>query len=214
MDHIVFRAVPIMALITFLIGGIIAQQGIFFFRDFGADTYVVDLVVILTLREIGVLIVSIMVAGRTGSAFTAEIGSMKMREEIDALKVMGLNPVEVLVLPRMIALIVGLPILTFVGDLSAIAGGAMVANIYGNIPLDIFLSRMQEEVSQRHIWVGLAKAPFMALIIGLVACIEGMRVKGSAESLGQQTTASVVKAIFLVIVMDGLFAMFFASLGY
>ena len=214
MDHIVFRAVPIMALITFLIGGIIAQQGIFFFRDFGADTYVVDLVVILTLREIGVLIVSIMVAGRTGSAFTAEIGSMKMREEIDALKVMGLNPVEVLVLPRMIALIVGLPILTFVGDLSAIAGGAMVANIYGNIPLDIFLSRMQEEVSQRHIWVGLAKAPFMALIIGLVACIEGMRVKGSAESLGQQTTASVVKAIFLVIVMDGLIAMFFASLGY
>ncbi len=187
MDHIVFRAVPIMALITFLIGGIIAQQGIFFFRDFGADTYVVDLVVILTLREIGVLIVSIMVAGRTGSAFTAEIGSMKMREEIDALKVMGLNPVEVLVVPRMIALIVGLPILTFiVGDLAAIAGGAMVANIYGNIPIDIFLSRMQEEVSQRHIWIGLAKAPFMALIIGLVACIEGMRVKARRRALASR----------------------------
>lgn len=214
LDHVAFRAVPIMALITLLIGGIIAQQGIFFFRDFGADTYVVDLVSILTLREIGVLIVSIMVAGRTGSAFTAEIGSMKMREEIDALKVMGLNPVEVLVLPRLIALIIGLPLLTFIGDISAITGGALVAQFYGNIPIDIFFSRMQEEVSQRHIWVGLAKAPFMALIIGLVACIEGMRVKGSAESLGQQTTASVVKAIFLVIVVDGLFAIFFASLGY
>jgi phospholipid/cholesterol/gamma-HCH transport system permease protein len=214
LDRVAFRAVPIMALITFLIGGIIAQQGIFFFRDFGADTYVVDLVSILTLREIGVLIVSIMVAGRTGSAFTAEIGSMKMREEIDALKVMGLNPVEVLVLPRLTALVLGLPLLTFIGDISAILGGAMVAQFYGQIPIDIFFTRMQEEVSQRHLWVGLAKAPFMALIIGLVACIEGMRVKGSAESLGQQTTASVVKAIFLVIVMDGLFAIFFASLGY
>lgn len=214
LDRVAFRAVPIMALITFLIGGIIAQQGIFFFRDFGADTYVVDLVSILTLREIGVLIVSIMVAGRTGSAFTAEIGSMKMREEIDALKVMGLNPVEVLVLPRLIALVLGLPLLTFIGNISAIMGGAMVAQFYGQIPLDIFFTRMQEEVSQRHIWVGLFKAPFMALIIGLVACIEGMRVKGSAESLGQQTTASVVKAIFLVIVLDGLFAILFASLGY
>ncbi len=214
LDRVAFRAVPIMALITFLIGGIIAQQGIFFFRDFGADTYVVDLVSILTLREIGVLIVSIMVAGRTGSAFTAEIGSMKMREEIDALKVMGLNPVEVLVLPRLTALVIGLPLLTFIGNISAIMGGAMVAQFYGQIPIDIFFTRMQEEVSQRHIWVGLFKAPFMALIIGLVACIEGMRVKGSAESLGQQTTASVVKAIFLVIVLDGIFAILFASLGY
>lgn len=214
LDRVAFRAVPIMFLITFLIGGIIAQQGIFFFRSFGADTYVVDLVAILTLREIGVLIVSIMVAGRTGSAFTAEIGSMKMREEIDALRVMGLNPVEVLVLPRLIALVIGLPLLTVVGNLSAIAGGAIVAQIYGQMPIDIFLARMQEEVAQRHIWVGLAKAPFMALIIGLVACVEGLRVKGSAESLGQQTTASVVKAIFLVIVVDGLFAIIFASLGY
>lgn len=214
LDRVAFRAVPIMFLITFLIGGIIAQQGIFFFRAFGADTFVVDLVAILTLREIGVLIVSIMVAGRTGSAYTAEIGSMKMREEIDALRVMGLNPVEVLVLPRLIALVIGLPILTIIGNLSAIAGGAIVAQIYGQMPIDIFLSRMQEEVAQRHIWVGLAKAPFMALIIGLVACVEGLRVKGSAESLGKQTTASVVKAIFLVIVVDGLFAVIFATLGY
>lgn len=214
LDRVAFRAVPIMFLITFLIGGIIAQQGIFFFRAFGADTFVVDLVAILTLREIGVLIVSIMVAGRTGSAYTAEIGSMKMREEIDALRVMGLNPVEVLVLPRLIALVIGLPLLTIIGNLSAIAGGAIVAQIYGQMPIDIFLARMQEEVAQRHIWVGLAKAPFMALIIGLVACVEGLRVKGSAESLGAQTTASVVKAIFLVIVVDGLFAVIFATLGY
>jgi phospholipid/cholesterol/gamma-HCH transport system permease protein len=214
LDRVAFRAVPIMFLITFVIGAIIAQQGIFFFRAFGADTYVVDLVAILTLREIGVLIVSIMVAGRTGSAFTAELGSMKMREEIDALSVMGLNPVEVLVLPRLIALVVGLPLLTIIGDLSALAGGALVAQIYGNIPIDIFLQRIQEEVAHRHVWVGLAKAPFMALIIGLVACVEGLRVQGSAESLGMHTTASVVKAIFLVIVVDALFAVFFASLGY
>jgi phospholipid/cholesterol/gamma-HCH transport system permease protein len=214
LDRVAFRAVPIMFLITFVIGAIIAQQGIFFFRSFGADTYVVDLVAILTLREIGVLIVSIMVAGRTGSAFTAELGSMKMREEIDALSVMGLNPVEVLVLPRLIALVIGLPLLTIIGDLSALAGGAVVAQVYGNIPVDIFLQRMQEEVGHRHVWIGLAKAPFMALIIGLVACVEGLRVQGSAESLGMQTTASVVKSIFLVIVVDAAFAMFFASLGY
>lgn len=214
LDRVAFRAVPIMFLITFVIGAIIAQQGIFFFRSFGADTYVVDLVAILTLREIGVLIVSIMVAGRTGSAFTAEIGSMKMREEIDALSVMGLNPVEVLVLPRLIALVIGLPLLTIIGDLSGLAGGALVAQIYGGIPLDIFLQRIQEEIAHRHVWIGLAKAPAMALIIGLVACVEGLRVQGSAESLGTQTTASVVKAIFLVIVVDALFAVFFASLGY
>ena len=209
-----WQAIPIMLLITFLIGAIIAQQGIFHFRKFGAESYVVDMVGILVLREIGVLIVAIMVAGRSGSACTAELGSMKMREEIDALKVMGLNPVEVLVLPRLTALVIGLPLLTFIGNISAIMGGAMVAQFYGQIPIDIFFTRMQEEVAQRHIWVGLFKAPFMALIIGLVACIEGMRVKGSAESLGQQTTASVVKAIFLVIVLDGIFAILFASLGY
>jgi phospholipid/cholesterol/gamma-HCH transport system permease protein len=213
LDRMAFRAVPIIALITFLIGAIICQQGFFFFRKFGADTYVVDLVSVLTLREIGVLIVSIMVAGRTGSAFTAEIGSMKMREEIDALKVMGLSPIEVLVLPRLIALIIGLPLLTIVGNLSALAGGAVVAQVYGGLPLESFLFRFQEEVSTRHVWIGLAKAPFMALIIGLVACVEGLRVQGSAESLGAQTTASVVKAIFLVIVVDGLFAIFYAAIG-
>lgn len=214
LDHVALRATPIILLITFLIGAIIAQQGIFHFRRFGADSFVVEMVGILTLREIGVLIVSIMVAGRTGSAFTAEIGSMKMREEIDALRVMGLNPVDVLVLPRVVALVIGLPLLTILGNLSALMGGAIVAQLYGNIPFEIFFGRLQEEVSARHIWVGLTKAPFMALVIGLIACIEGLRVKGSAESLGAQTTQSVVKAIFLVIVLDGVFAMFFAAIGY
>jgi phospholipid/cholesterol/gamma-HCH transport system permease protein len=208
-----WQAVPIMALITFLIGGIIAQQGIFHFRKFGADTYVVDMVGILVLREIGVLIVSIMMAGRSGSAYTAELGSMKMREEIDALRTMGLDPVEVLILPRIIALVCALPILTFIGSIAALYGGGLVAWMYGGMSPEIFIARLREAVSVTHFEVGIIKAPFMALVIGAVACSEGLRVKGSAESLGLQTTASVVKSIFLVIVLDGLFAVFFASIG-
>jgi phospholipid/cholesterol/gamma-HCH transport system permease protein len=211
-DRIAFQAVPIVILITFLIGAIIGQQGIFHFRSFGADIFVVDMVGVLTLREIGVLIVSIMIAGRTGSAYTAELGSMKMREEIDAVRVMGLDPIELLVLPRFLAMMIGLPILTIIGDFSALFGGALVAKLYGGIGFDTFFDRFQEVVSVRHLWVGLIKAPFMALIIGLIACVEGLRVRGSAESLGAHTTASVVKSIFLVIVMDGLFAMFFAAM--
>jgi phospholipid/cholesterol/gamma-HCH transport system permease protein len=202
-DRIAFQAVPIVILITFLIGAIIGQQGIFHFRSFGADIFVVDMVGVLTLREIGVLIVAIMIAGRTGSAYTAELGSMKMREEIDAVRVMGLDPIE---------LLIGLPLLTIIGDFSALFGGALVAKLYGGIGFDTFFDRFQEVVSVRHLWVGLIKAPFMALIIGLIACVEGLRVRGSAESLGMHTTASVVKSIFLVIVMDGLFAMFFAAM--
>jgi phospholipid/cholesterol/gamma-HCH transport system permease protein len=208
-----WQAVPIMVLITFLIGGIIAQQGIFHFRKFGADAYVVDMVGILVLREIGVLIVSIMVAGRSGSAYTAELGSMKMREEIDALRTMGLDPVEVLILPRVIALVCALPILTFLGSMAALYGGGLVAWIYGGMSPAIFIARLREAVSLTHFEVGIIKAPFMALVIGTVACSEGLRVKGSAESLGLQTTTSVVKSIFLVIVLDGLFAVFFASIG-
>jgi phospholipid/cholesterol/gamma-HCH transport system permease protein len=208
-----WQAVPIVVLITFLIGGIIAQQGIFHFRKFGADAYVVDMVGILVLREIGVLIVSIMVAGRSGSAYTAELGSMKMREEIDALRTMGLDPVEVLILPRVIALVCALPILTFLGSMAALYGGGLVAWIYGGMSPAIFIARLREAVSLTHFEVGIIKAPFMALVIATVACSEGLRVKGSAESLGLQTTTSVVKSIFLVIVLDGLFAVFFASIG-
>ena len=208
-----WQAVPIVLLITFLIGGIIAQQGFFHFRKFGADEYVVDMVGILVLREIGVLIVAIMVAGRSGSACTAELGSMKMREEIDALSTMGLDPVEVLILPRIVALVVALPILAFLGSMAALYGGGLIAWLYGGMSPAIFIARLHEAVSVTHFEVGMIKAPFMALVIGLVACSEGLKVKGSAESLGRQTTTSVVKSIFLVIVLDGLFAIFFASIG-
>ena len=208
-----WQAIPIIVLITFLIGAIIAQQGFFHFRKFGADSYVVDMVGILVLRELGVLIVAIMVAGRSGSAYTAELGSMKMREEIDALSTMGLDPVEVLILPRVIALVCALPILSFIGSMAALYGGGLVAQFYGGMGPEIYIARLRDAVSVTHFEVGIIKAPFMALVIGIVACSEGLRVKGSAESLGKQTTTSVVKSIFLVIVLDGLFAVFFASIG-
>jgi phospholipid/cholesterol/gamma-HCH transport system permease protein len=208
-----WQAVPIMMLITFLIGGIIAQQGIFHFRKFGADAYVVDMVGILVVREIGVLIVSIMSAGRSGSAYTAELGSMKMREEIDALRTMGFDPVEVLILPRVIALICALPILAFLGSMAALYGGGLVAWLYGGMSPVVFIARLKDAISVTHFEVGMIKAPFMALAIGIVSCSEGLKVKGSAESLGLQTTISVVKSIFLVIVLDGAFAIFFASIG-
>ena len=208
-----FQAIPIIVLITFLIGAIIAQQGFFHFRKFGADSYVVDMVGILVLRELGVLIVAIMVAGRSGSAYTAELGSMKMREEIDALLTMGLDPVEVLILPRVLALVCALPILSFIGSMAALYGGGLVAQFYGGMEPAIYIARLHDAVSVTHFEVGIWKAPFMALVIGIVASSEGLRVKGSAESLGKQTTTSVVKSIFLVIVLDGLFAIFFASIG-
>lgn len=208
-----WQAIPIVVLITFLIGAIIAQQGFFHFRKFGADSYVVDMVGILVLRELGVLIVAIMVAGRSGSAYTAELGAMKMREEIDALSTMGLNPVEVLILPRVLALVCALPILSFIGSIAALYGGGLVAQFYGGMGPAIYIERLRDAVSVTHFEVGIIKAPFMALVIGIVACSEGLRVKGSAESLGKQTTTSVVKSIFLVIVLDGLFAVFFASIG-
>ncbi|MCF8478783.1 MAG: ABC transporter permease [Pseudolabrys sp.] len=213
LDNVAWRAVPIILLITFLIGCIIAQQGLFHFRKFGADVYVVDMVGILVLRELGVLIVCIMVAGRSGSAYTAELGSMKMREEIDALQTMGFDPIEVLILPRIMALLIGVPILTFLGAMAALYGGGLVCWLYGGIAPDIFLSRLKEAIALNTFQVGMIKAPFMALVIGVVACVEGLAVKGSAESLGRQTTASVVESIFLVIVLDGIFAIFFASIG-
>ena len=206
-------AIPIMVLITFLIGAIIAQQGFFHFRKFGAESYTVDMVEILVLRELGVLIVAIMVAGRSGSAYTAELGSMKMREEIDALSTMGLDPVAVLILPRVAALIIALPILAFIGSMAGLFGGGVVAQFYGDMAPTIYIERLREAVSITSFKVGILKAPFMALVIGIVACSEGLKVQGSAESLGKQTTTSVVKSIFLVIVLDGLFAIFFASIG-
>jgi phospholipid/cholesterol/gamma-HCH transport system permease protein len=157
---------------------------------------------------------SIMVAGRTGSAITAEIGSMKMREEIDALKVMALDPLEVLIIPRLVALVIALPVLTFLADLAQMAGGLVVSWIYAGLTPAVFIARLQTAIWVQTFAVGLIKAPFMAIVIGLIAATEGMEVRGSAESLGRCVTASVVKSIFMVIVMDGLFAMFFATVDY
>jgi phospholipid/cholesterol/gamma-HCH transport system permease protein len=213
LERVGWRAVPVILLSTFLIGAIIAQQGIFHFRQFGAEVYVVDMVGILVLREVGVLIVCVMVAGRSGSAYTAELGAMKMREEVDALRTMGFDPVEVLVLPRILALVLAVPMLTFLGAMAALYGAGLVCWLYGGMTPDIFLERLREAISLPTFAVGMIKAPFMALVIGLVACVEGFEVEGSTASLGLKTTASVVKSIFLVIVLDGLFAMFFAAIG-
>jgi phospholipid/cholesterol/gamma-HCH transport system permease protein len=212
-EKVGWNAVPIIVLSTLLIGAILAQQGIFRFRAFGADAYVVDMVTVLVLREIGVLLVCVLVAGRSGSAYTAELGSMKMREEIDALRTMGLDPVEVLVLPRIIAIVVAVPLLTFVGIIAALYGAGLVCWLYGGMSPEIYLERLRDAIWPPSFAVGLIKAPFMALVIGLVACVEGFAVDGSAASLGMKTTAAVVKSIFLVIVLDGVFAMFFASIG-
>jgi phospholipid/cholesterol/gamma-HCH transport system permease protein len=214
LEQVAFRGVPIIVLISFLVGCIVAQQGIFQLQRFGATAFVVNLVGLLILRELGVLLTSIMVAGRSGSAFTAELGSMKMREEIDALRVMGIDPIEVLIVPRLLALIIGLPLLTFLSKMAALLGAGLTAWLYGDIGPESFLARLQSVITLNHFLVGMIKAPFMALVIGVIASIEGLAVEGSAESLGRHVTSSVVKAIFMVIVLDGLFAVFFAAIRY
>jgi phospholipid/cholesterol/gamma-HCH transport system permease protein len=208
------RAVPIIVLMSFLIGGIVAQQGAFQLQFFGATIFTVDLVGILSLREVAPLLTAIMVAGRSGSAITAELGSMRMREEIDALRVMGLDPVNVLVLPRVLALTIVLPLLSFLAGLATLLGAMFTLWFYVDIAPVSFIQRLREAVDFSSLFSGLFKAPFMALIIGLIACTEGMSVRGSAESLGTHTTASVVKSIFMVIVVDGIFAVFYAAIDF
>lgn len=214
LERVALRSVPIIVLISMLVGGIISQQSVFQLRQYGTPHFVADLLGVLVLRELAVLITAIMIAGRTGSSFTAELGSMKMREEIDALRTMGLDPIEVLVVPRILALLIGLPLLTFISSMAMLFGGGVVAWIYGGVTPEIFMSRLQAGIWFSTFIVGIVKAPFMALVVGIIACIEGFAVAGSAESLGSRTTASVVKAIFMVIVVDGLFAMFFAAIRY
>lgn len=213
-DRMGIGAIPVVILMSAIVGGIIAQQGAFQLRFFGAEIFVVDLVGILVLRELGVLMTAIMLAGRTGSAITAEIGSMKMREEVDALTVIGLNPVGVLVFPRLMALVVALPCLTVIANAAALTGAMIVAWTYSDIPPEAFIDRLRGGIDLSTIFAGLIKAPFMALIIGVIASVEGMKVEGSAESLGRRVTASVVKAIFVVIVVDGFFAMFYAAINF
>ena len=208
------RGAPLILMINFFVGAIVAQQGIVQLARFGASSLTVDLVAILTLRELGVMLTAIMVAGRSGSAITAELGAMNMREELDALRVMALDPLEALVLPRILALVVALPLLTFLGDLAALTGGMLVAWAYGGVTPHAFLGELQYPVSVARFFSGLAKAPFMALAIGIIASVEGLGVRGSAESLGRRVTASVVKSIFTVIILDGVFAMFYAAVRF
>nr|WP_321456373.1 MlaE family lipid ABC transporter permease subunit [uncultured Cohaesibacter sp.] len=214
MEQTGLKAVPIVALMSFLVGAIVAQQGAFQLRKFGAETFVIDLVGILVLREVGILLTAILVAGRSGSAFTAEIGSMKMREEIDAMRVMGLNIIEVLIAPRVIALIIALPLLGLVANVAALVGGGMLLWAYSDISPITYINWLREAVAINTFLVGVIKAPFMALIIALISCSEGLQVGGSAESLGRRTTAAVVKSIFLMVMVDGLFAIFFAAIGF
>lgn len=213
-DRMGVKAIPIVVLMSAIVGAIIAQQGAFQLRYFGAEIFVVDMVGILVLRELGVLLTAIMIAGRSGSAITAEIGTMKMREEVDALTVIGLNPLGVLVFPRLVALVIALPCLTIIANFAALGGAILVAWTYSDITPPAFIDRMKTAIDLTSIFAGLIKAPFMAMIIGIIASVEGMKVGGSAESLGERVTASVVKAIFIVIVLDGFFAMFYAAIDF
>jgi phospholipid/cholesterol/gamma-HCH transport system permease protein len=214
LERMALTAAPINILIGFVIGIIIAQQGAFQFQELiGPDIIVVDLTAYLALREIGVLLAAIMLAGRSGSAITAEIGSMKMREEIDALKVIGLDPNEILVMPRIVALLIALPLLTVLVDIAALAGGALLLKFYVGMPFEVFFDRAQLAYMST-LLAGLIKAPFMAVAIGVVAVSEGFKVRGSAESLGRHTTTAVVKGIFLVLAVDCFFALFFAAIQF
>ncbi len=206
-------AVPIVALMAFLIGVVLAFQGSAQLRQFGAEVFVVDLIAISILRELGILLTSIIVAGRSGSAFTAAIGSMKMREEIDAMRTLGLDPVTILVVPRVLALILMLPALGLIADISGLVGGALMSWIELGVSPAVFQSRLVSNTDVWHFAVGMIKAPFFALIIGIIGCYQGMMVGGNAESLGRLTSASVVLSIFMVIVVDALFSIFFAVVG-
>jgi len=207
------RAVPIVALMGFLIGVVLAFQGAVQLRQFGAEVFVVDLISVSILRELGILLTAIIVAGRTASAFTAAIGSMKMREEIDAMRTLGLDTASVLFVPRILALLLMLPILGLIANVSGLVGGALMSWIELGISPEMFRVRLLEGENVNHLGVGLVKAPVFAIIIGVVGCYCGMQVKGNADSPGQQTSRSVVAAIFLVIVADALFSIFFSELG-
>lgn len=208
-----FNAIPIVVLMSFLIGVVLSFQGASQLRQFGAEVFVVDLIAISILRELGILLTSIIVAGRSGSAFTASIGSMKVREELDAMRTLGLDPIEVLVLPRVIALVIMLPILGFIANISGLFGGALMSWVELGVSPSMFITRLQENTDIWHLAVGMIKAPFFAAIIATVACWQAMQVQGSADSVGRHTTTSVVQAIFLVIVADAVFSIFFAEIG-
>ncbi|MCH7930031.1 MAG: MlaE family lipid ABC transporter permease subunit [Proteobacteria bacterium] len=212
MEQVGLNAVPIVGLISFLVGAVLAYQGAEQLRRFGAEIFVVNLVGVSVLREMGILLTAIIVAGRSGSAFTAAIGSMKVREEIDAMRTLGLDPMELLVMPRLIALVLTLPLLAFFADVTGLLGGGLVAWMALGIGPAQFIERLGEAVPIWSFWVGIIKAPVFAFVIAVIGCYEGFRVEGSAESVGRMTTRAVVEAIFLVIVIDALFSVLFAFL--
>jgi phospholipid/cholesterol/gamma-HCH transport system permease protein len=213
LEQVGLNALPIVGLLSFLIGIVLAYQGADQLRRFGAEIYVVNLLGIGVLREIGILMTSIIVAGRSGSAFTAQIGTMTVNQEVDAMRTLGLDPVELLVLPRMLALLLALPLVAFFANIVALMGGAVMAYAYLDINFIQFTRQLQIAVSASTLFVGLIKAPVFAVVIALVGCYEGLRVTGSAESVGLLTTRSVVVSIFLVIVLDAVFSILFSYLG-
>ena len=207
-------AAPIVALLTFLVGAVVAFIGATVLASFGASIFTVDLVGFAFLREFGVLLTAILMAGRTASAFTAQIGSMKANEEIDAIRTLGLDPMELLVVPRVLALLVALPLLTFLAMICGIIGGAVVCAVSLDISPAMFLSLLQTDIGVQHFLVGLVKAPIFAFLIAAIGCLEGFKVSGSAESVGAHTTSSVVQSIFVVIVLDAVAALFFMEMGW
>ena len=214
MEQTGLDAVPIVTLLSFLVGAVVAFLGATVLRDFGAAVFTVELVSYSFLREFGVLLTAILLAGRSGSAFTAQIGSMKSREELDAIQALGMDAIELLVLPRLLALLAMLPVLTFIAMMAGVVGGGIVGSLALDITPGMFIARLHETTELRHFWVGMMKAPVFAFLISAIGCLEGFKVEGSAESVGRHTTASVVQSIFLVIVFDALFAMFFMQVHW
>ncbi len=214
MEQVGLDAVPLVVLLSFLVGAVIAFLGSTILAEFGAQIFVVELVSIAFLREFGVLLTAIILAGRTASAFTAQIGAMVSREEVDAIRTLGLDPIDLLVLPRIIALMVMLPLLTFLAMMAGLAGGLTVGVFSLDIPPQGYLARFQDTFELRHMIVGLVKAPIFALLIGLIGCLEGLQVEGTAQSVGERTTSSVVQSIALVIILDAIAAIWFMEVGW
>ncbi len=214
MQHVGVNALWIVGLMSFLIGIVIAQQGAVQLQQFGAEFYTINLTGRLSMRELGVLMTAIMVAGRSGSAFAAQIGTMKLTEEVDAMRTIGVSPMEALVLPRVLAAMIMMPLLGFYAAICSIIGGAFISNFALDIPFFAFLLRTQEVVPLTDVWICLIKAPVFALIVALAGCYQGMQVSGNAEEVGGRTTQAVVTAIFTVIVLDAFFAVFFTEIGW
>ena len=214
MEQVGLDAMPLVALLSFMVGAVIAFLGATILADFGASMFVVELVGVAFLREFGVLLTAILLAGRTASAFTAQIGVMVSREEVDAIRALGLDPIELLVIPRLLALLLMLPLLTFIAMIAGLLGGMAVAAFEVGIPPQAFLVRLQDTIELRHFFVGMSKAPVFAIVIGLIGCLEGLQVQGTAQSLGERTTSSVVQTISLVILLDAVAAIWFMQVGW